>query len=453
MKNSTLAAALACVLAASPAVAQQQSSALEQIRRDIDELGKRLEQVERDNERLEAENAALKAQNERLEATTDYLRSNTQATRKEMAEDAIQIDKIPALEKSAKSSEWASKLAWKGDFRYRHENTEAEPAADQTRHRIRARFGLTAKVNETVSATLQLATDGGNGDPRSTNQTLGEGNSRKGIGLDLAYAEWKPVEGFGLQLGKTPYSFQRVGSYFWDSDITWEGANVKFDRGPFFASAFANWLQESSSASDANFVGGQLGFKGDAGPAKLMFAAGYYDVGAVQNEITTTVVTTCSANNAFFGGPQGNLTYTGAGCARLLNDFNLIELLAQADFKLGTLPLTVFVDYIRNTEADDEDTGYSAGVTLGKASDKNTWEIGYVYQDMEKDAQFGQFFDSDFGGGITGADGSVVKVAYAPARSWTLNGQYFMNDRRTGNSITAPELDFRRLQLDLNYKF
>lgn len=439
------------VIAAAPALAQQVDT-VEQIRRDIAALSERLEKLEQDNDRLQAENAALKAQNERLEATTDYLKSSTQATRKELAQDAIQIEKIAALEKSSKSTEWAGKLSWQGDFRYRHETIEAQPAPDQTRHRIRARLGLRAKVNDTVSATVQLATNGGTNDPRSTNQTLGDGNSRKGVAIDLAYAEWKPVAGWGVQLGKTPYAFQRVGSYFWDGDITWEGANVKLDRGPFFASAFASWLQESATGSDANVAGGQFGFRHEAGPLKLFAAVGYYDVGAVQNEITTTTGS-CAANGAFFGGPQGNLTYAGAGCARLLNDYDLVELLAQADWTLGGLPLTVFLDYIQNQEADDEDVGYAAGVTLGKAARSHSWEIGYVYQDMEKDAQFGQFLDADLGGGITGSNGSVIKVGYAPAKSWTLNGQYFLNDRRTGNSVTAPKLDYRRLQLDLNYKF
>lgn len=454
MKKTLIASAVAAVIAG-PALAQQKpTTGLDEIRREIGSLSERLEKLEQDKQKLEAENEALKAQNDRLEATTEYLKSNAQATRKDLAEDAVQVEKIAGLEKTTKAAEWASRLAWKGDFRYRHENVDAEaatPAPEQTRHRIRARIGLTAKVNDTVSATVQLATNGGNNDPRSTNQTLGEGETRKGVGIDLAYAEWKPTTGVAFQLGKTPYAITRVGSYFWDGDLTWEGLSAKFERGAFFGNAFGYWLQESSNSSDANVVGAQVGFK-SSGPIKFTGAVGYYDVGAVQDEITTTAGT-CTANNAFFGGPQGNQTYTGAGCARLLNDYNLIEALAQVEFKLGSLPLVVFADYIQNNEADEEDTGYAGGVTLGKASDPRTWEIGYVYQDMEKNAQFGQFVDSDFGGGITGSKGHVVRAAYAVAKNWTVNGAYLKNERRTGNSLTATPFDYDRYQLDLNFKF
>ncbi len=82
--------------------------------------------------------------------------------------------------------DWASRVVWKGDFRYRHEYVDPEEAVnDQTRQRIRVRFGLTAKINDTISATLQLATNGGNNDPRSTNQTLGSGWDRKGVASTL----------------------------------------------------------------------------------------------------------------------------------------------------------------------------------------------------------------------------------------------------------------------------
>ena len=70
-----------------------------------------------------------------------------------------------------------------------------------------------------------------------------------------------------------------------------------------------------------------------------------------------------------------------------------------------------------------------AGFTFGKASDPRSFEFGYAYQVAEKDAQFGQFVDSDFGGGVTDVDGSVVRIGYAPAKNWILNGAYFLNNR------------------------
>lgn len=95
------------------------------------------------------------------------------------------------------------------------------------------------------------------------------------------------------------------------------------------------------------------------------------------------------------------------------------------------------------------------GLTLGKASGAKSWEVGYVYQDMEQNAQFGQFVDSDFGSGTTWSKGSVVKVAWVPAKNWTLNGTYFQNERvLPGAAAVAGDWrGYDRLQLDLNYRF
>jgi hypothetical protein len=345
-------------------------------------------------------------------------------------------------------------------LRYRHENVDPEEAVnDQTRQRIRARFGFTAKANDTLSGTVQLATNGGNNDPRSTNQTLGEGWSRKGVAIDLAYIDWAPTAGLNVQLGKMPYAFQRVPSYFWDGDITVEGGQVKYAGGPFFGSVFGYWLQETGPTSDANMVGAQLGLKGDLGGMKWSVAGMYYDLGAVQGEVTAQPAGCATPfNTTFFGGAQGNSTVTVGGCPLLLNDFNVWEALAQLDFTLGSLPLTVFANYAQNTEATELDTAAAAGFTLGRASNPRTWEIGYIYQATEKNALFGQFVDSDFGGGITDVDGSVFKIGFAPARNWTLNGTYFMNARfndvpQVVGGVPQTDLDYNRYQIDFNLRF
>ncbi|MGD9597354.1 MAG: putative porin [Steroidobacteraceae bacterium] len=415
--RTPVALAVGALLVA-PALARQAPAAttIDDLRRDLEALTQRLE-------RVEAENA--------------YLKDN------------------------AKASDWASKIRLKGDFRYRHEQIEDERAGgatnDRVRHRVRVRLGVEAKVNDTVKAVVQFATAGDDRDPRSTNQTLGEGATRKGLGLDLAYADWAPVQGINVQLGKIPYAWQRVGSHFWDGDITWEGGAAKVARGPFFGSAFGAWLSESGSGADANLFGGQFGFKSKIGEKLGLTAAlGYFDVGGVQDEVTLTSATpACAANNLFFGGAQGNRTEVVGGCRRLRDDYNMIEALAQVDLAIGKLPVAVFADYIRNQDALDNDTGYSFGVTLGKASAARSWEISWIYQDMEQNAQFGQFVDSDFGGGITWSKGSVIKAAWVPAKNWTVNGTYFLNQRVLAGAAAVTETwrDYDRLQLDLNFKF
>ena len=449
MKKFVIPTAFAIIFAA-PSHAQSQDS-LDQVRRDLAALTDRVGRLEQDNVQLKSENAALQAENERLAATSEYLKDNASATRKQLAEDG---PKVAEAERVAKAAEWASRLSWKADMRYRHEYVDPEEAAsDQTRHRIRARLSMTAKINDTLAGTIGLATNGGSNDPRSTNQTLGEGWTRKGIALDLAYVDWKPVEGLTMSAGKMPQPWYKAASYFFDADLTPEGIAVRYARGPFFANAFGTWLSERSAANDATLLGGQFGMTGELSGVKLTGALGYFDVGSVQGEVTTTSTLPCTANPAFFGGANGNTTVLdAAGCPTLLYDYNMVEAIAQAEFSLANRPVQVFAQYIQNQEADDLDTGWHAGFNVGKASDPNTWEFGYMYGVTEKDAQFGQFIDADFGGGLTDAKGSIFKVGYAPARNWVLNGTYLLNDRFV-DAPGATERSYDRYQIDLNYKF
>ena len=76
--------------------------------------------------------------------------------------------------------------------------------------------------------------------------------------------------------------------------------------------------------------------------------------------------------------------------------------------------------------------------------------IGDVHQEVEKDALFGALTDSDFAGGATQGNGAVLRIGYGIAKNWVFNTQYFLNKR---NFDQANELDYKRLQVDLNYKF
>ena len=44
----------------------------------------------------------------------------------------------------------------------------------------------------------------------------------------------------------------------------------------------------------------------------------------------------------------------------------------------------------------------------------------------------------------------MLKAGYAPVKNFTMNATYFLN---TLNKDVGVELDYDRLQLDLNYKF
>jgi Putative porin len=191
--------------------------------------------------------------------------------------------------------------------------------------------------------------------------------------------------------------------------------------------------------------------------------------------VTTT---TCAIDPVFGNGSGtgdnsfGNTLYTGAApqigstnatCSRLLSDFNIITALLQFDTKIGSYPFTVFADYMKNNDAKANPTVKKAlddataiGFTFNKASAPKSWEASVVYEQNGKDAIFGQFVDSDFGGGVTDAKGFSFKGAWVPAANWTLNATYFLNKLNYDgvlSTATTHELDYKRVQLDLNYKY
>ena len=60
------------------------------------------------------------------------------------------------------------------------------------------------------------------------------------------------------------------------------------------------------------------------------------------------------------------------------------------------------------------------------------------------------FLDSDFADGRTQGKGYVLQGSWAPVKNMMMKATYFLNDR---DYDTAAEVDYKRLQLDLNYKF
>ncbi|MBT4162919.1 MAG: hypothetical protein HOE54_16550, partial [Gammaproteobacteria bacterium] len=132
------------------------------------------------------------------------------------------------------------------------------------------------------------------------------------------------------------------------------------------------------------------------------------------------------------------------------NDFEEVELFAQIKTSVLEQPLTLFADYVQNQDASRLDTAWAAGFKLGKASAPDTWEIGYIYQDVEADSIFGFWNDSDFGGGDTDSKGHILKGAWAINKKWKVGFTYFDN---VTNVDLGSEEDYDRLQVDWAYKF
>ena len=453
--------------AAAPAATQEEISA---VRAQLQALAERLQKLEQSNQDLAKENAGLKAQGEKIVA------SQSDA---EKARDA-QSDAIAKTATKVAASDWAGRIKWNGDFRYRDESIKREVKTEQVRDRVRARFGFTAKANDTLSVTMRLAT--GIDDPRSPNQTLGAAGTsmaRRTIGLDQYFATWKAATGTTVTLGRQAYPWFRPGqSLLNDGDVNPEGISVNYQNGIFFGNAFGLWLSEigannhnvvtgvdsasAANANGANYSGAQIGAKIPfGGDTSLTAALMYSDCGGCRghnsvwlskgtaadyNGNTVTTVSTTSGTP-----PVTTKTYL------LTYEFKQTELALELNSKINGVPVQAFVDLAKNSGAQNgQDKAYTAGFLIGKASNKNTWEVGYAYEKLEKDGYFGAFVDSDFGGGYTDTKGSVLRFAYAPAKNWTLNATYFINKLNNYSATTQSGLmneDYKRLQLDFGVKY
>jgi len=349
-------------------------------------------------------------------------------------------DKVVASAKPAKT--WADSIQWSGDVRYRYENIDNDAKTDErNRNRVRARIGLTAQITDDVKAGVALAS--GSEDPVSSNQTLGGGASSKGINLDQGWVDWKFAPNTHLIAGKTKnlYYAPAKSGLIWDGDLRPEGVNLKYDNGTIWAVASYHFLNSDDGSSGTGDIeemfGGQVGYNGNINDnTSFIVGAGYYYIPV---EGSASFV-----DGDFFGNSEI------AGMHAL--DYKVAEVFAEVNTKVAGVPATFFADFVQNTESDaDEDTGYAIGFKLGKAKGRGDVEFGYMYEDLEADAVYAAFTDSDFGGGGTDVKGHKLSAAIGLSKNTKLGITYFNNEY--GDYTLSDEVDYDRVQVDLATKF
>ncbi len=334
-------------------------------------------------------------------------------------------------------------IKFKRDFRYRSETIDWEGNCDRYRHRIRLRFGLTAQVNDEIKAIFQMSS--GSDDPVSNNQSLDDAFSTKNLGINLAYVTWKPttVEGLSLMAGKMDNPFMAVGKseLIWDPDLTLEGVAGSIEHGLQEISLFLNagffWIEERSSDEDSYVIGTQGGLKFDLAdtPGYIILGGGYVDYVNAQGFRPFFEADFSSGNSLDDEG-------------RYIEDFNEVDIFAEAGTKIRNIPAAFFTDFGTNVAADDDNIGWLIGVTAGKTKDPGSWNFRYQYKYMEKDVVVGRFTDSDFAGGGTDGKGHEINFSYQAMKSTTLALTLFFTKQGL-----EEEQDYTRLQADAKFKF
>lgn len=407
------ALSMAALLTSAPALAAIDDATVLRLIKQVEALTEKVDKLENADQKLREENIALRNQVKASSATSS---------------------------KSAEKLAWTDRVKLSGDLRYRYENIDDETKDnDRNRSRIRARIEAQAQVSDTWKVGLGLAS--GEDDPTSTNQSLGQGGSSKGINLDLAYFDYSGFSNTHIIGGKfkTPFYTPAKHGLIWDGDYRPEGLAAQYDNGTFFANGAFLYLESDDKAGsqDAESIwGAQFGLKtAFSDTTHLIIGLSYYDFAVAGSKPFI--------DDDSFG---NTLVLNGADMV-YLNDYQELELFGELAFKVGDLPASVFFDWVENQDANDDDTGWAAGAQLGKAKNPGTWQLAYIYEDLEADAVFGLTTDSDFSGGGTNGKGHLIKAAYALDKNVALALSYYINE--DGDL----ETDFDRLQMDLKLKY
>lgn len=427
-----LAATLALPLAPAPALADATSDAIQQLKDQIAALNQRIAELEQAN-RQQAE--------ARQQPAPAGAAGTGPAQVAAAPAGALAAAAPPAGSVAALAASWADKVSLNGNFRFRYEDIDQEGSAERNRERMRGQLAVVAKPEDNIEVGFGLTTSTNN-DPVSANQTFDNGSSQKDVYINLAYFNWTAMKGLNVVGGKMKNVLFRPGAnaLLWDPDLDPEGGALVFTQDKFFANAVWYWMNSDSNSSKGNVAGGQAGVAWPfANGAKLTAGVGYYSFGTAGKGVFYTV----SGQPAnFYGNSNANGEY--------LYNYDEMEGFGQLNLTAANLPVSLFFDYVENRDPSHNNKGWSAGASIGSGVKKGTWLLGYTYQDLQEDAVFGLWTDSDFGGGGTDNSGSIFRGVYAFSDRTNLTATYFLNqiDKDAGD-----EKDYNRLQVDFNFRY
>lgn len=364
---------------------------------------------------------------------------------------------------------------------------------DRQRARVRARFGVDAKVSDKVEAGLRFVT-GNPSDPVSTNESLTGNFDKFMVGLDRAYIRVRPFAkdgrfaGSNLILGKFDNPFFSTELMF-DRDLQFEGAAATLearlggDEGApsVFLTGGAFPLEEWDFTGDDKFLfAGQIGVK--AAPVdglRFKAAAALYEFANVQGQYNTQGLRDndfTAPDRVQFGNSVFNLRQDGGVVNTvkfgLASKFRVGAATARAEFDInptlvGALDFEVLKNFaFDRDELDDRlvpassgDLAWNAQLSIGhrEIAEANAWSLSAGYRRLEADSTLDLFTDSDFGLGGTDQKGFVVRGSWGLAKNFWLTGSWLsartidLVDPATG--IAAPPIDTDVFMLDLNAKF
>ncbi len=350
---------------------------------------------------------------------------------------------------------WVKRLNLQGDLRLRAQYVGSNGAGTPGRElfRYRLRYGIVATLTESWTVGFRLAS-GSDTDPISTNENLGDDGLRDPVNIDQAYVLWTPRKALKLSMGKMPNPM-KFGPAF-------EGAIMDGDLNP--EGLGLNYVHSLSDSTQVGLNAAVLVIAESKTYARDAYA------GLIQATLSSKLTSRFDANLglgtyslwnrqtiAALGlyENRGN-TYSNNAPLHAMN-----PLIADGSltYMVGAFPITLGGVLIHNPGASEKNDGFMVGVTLGKANRAGTWEVGWQFRELQADALYDRWADSDFGaygvGGTTSdykagtnVRGHLLRFQYQLADAWTLASTFYRAEAIGTNGHPTT-----RAQFDLIWKF
>jgi len=337
------------------------------------------------------------------------------------------------------------RVHFKGDLRLRYESIERDDKDNKYRNRYRLRIG--SKIDLADNLQFEVGMRSGFANPTSGNQTFHDDQplsdyflkSFRFNTLGLAYK----FDNATLKVGRQAYMMYRPikSQLVWDNDVSLNGVNYQYKDDTKIITIGINQpsLEEAAKSKDnVNLFLAQYVQKTKLESAKLNLGAGIYYYDGLKG------------NTALFGKRKGNTLVNEL----YVNNYHIAQVFGELQFKeVFGMPFKIAASLAYNVALDNNNFGYDLAFQLGKAKNIGDWQVKYSYTDIEEDAVFGAYSDSDNFGGGAAAKGHAIRTKYKMDKNLYLAGNFFFNKLYASNSKTGVEADYERVQLDVIIKF
>ncbi len=363
-----------------------------------------------------------------------------------------------------------------GDVRVRYEGQFQEGGfATRNRERSRARLGITGSLSDALTGGVSIAS-GALDDVQSVNQTQTGFFSRKTIGFDRFYVQWKPRNalGFGAVAGKFAYPWDRTSLTF-GNDInpegiaTWMGTGAHGRLTGASVIGFVLPLLEVAGDKDSYVAGGQLQTRWRLGAR----TGARMSVSAVEIAGADAILLAANAGTIKPSSATTNTTradsagkVTGFG-----TEFRYVDAIVAIDHVPDARwPIAATLNLVRNLGATGQRNGLFADVRVGRAAKPKDWQVAWTLFRIERDAVVGALNEQDLR-----AATNVINHRGTLSYQWRSNASLgaslwfgrLLEPAQTGKLVpsdyraacTSAPFDscrdpwLKRLQIDLSYKY